>query len=428
MSRDVAVRAMLIHAFGLLVGLAAFDVRSSTFEVAERTESSAQPRTSNLELSGQGERHLANIRQLTAGRQNAEAYFSFDGTKLIFQSTNDWGQGTTALPPDRPASSERGLGCYQMYVLDLETNSIRRVSLGAGATTCGYFFPGDRRVLFSSTHLAGRDCPPRPKREGRYRWSLDDYDIFAIGVNGQGLHRLTATPGYDAEATISPDGKTIVFTSMKDGDLDLYAMNLDGTRVRRLTTEIGYDGGAFFSPDSKRIVYRASHPKTPAELDAYRALLAQRLVEPGQLEIFVMNADGSGKRQVTSNGSSNFAPFFHPDGKRIIFSSSLSPSLHPSPPAGEGKGGGLPLAPSATLPLDGGGKGGGEEAGGETGPPSFHLFLINDDGTGLEQVTFEGRFNSFPMFSPDGRRLVWVSDRHASEKGEFNIFLADWVP
>ena len=342
------------------------------------------------------ERHLANIRQLTAGRKNAEAYFSFDGTKLIFQSTNDWGSGTVNLPPSKPVSSEKGLGCYQMYVLDLETHSIRRVSLGTGANTCGYFFPGDRRVLFSSTHLASQQCPPEPKREGRYRWALNDYDIFAIGMNGQGLHRMTMTPGYDAEATVSPDGRTIVFTSIKDGDLDLYAMNLDGTRVRRLTTEIGYDGGAFFSPDSKRIVYRASHPKNQAELDAYQALLAQRLVEPGQLEIFVMNADGSNKQQVTSNGASNFAPYFHPDGKRIIFSSSLALSL--------------PKGPD------------------QDGPPTFHLYLINDDGTGLDQVTFDGRFNSFPMFSPDGKRVVWVSDRNAAEKGEFNLFIADWVP
>ena len=335
--------------------------------------------------------HLANIRQLTAGRKNAEAYFSFDGAKLIFQSTNDWGSGTVNLPPGKPVSSERGIPCYQMYVLELLTNSIRRVSLGTGANTCGYFFPGDRRVLFSSTHLAARQCPPEPKREGRYRWALNDYDIFAIGVNGQGLHRMTLTPGYDAEATVSPDGRTIVFTSVKDGDLDLYAMDLDGRRVRRLTTEIGYDGGAFFSPDSRRIVYRASHPKNAAELDAYKALLAQNLVEPGQLEIFVMNADGGDKRPVTSNGASNFAPSFHPDGKRIIFSSSLHDQ-------------------------------------GKDGPPTFQLYVINDDGTGLEQVTATGRFNSFPMFSPDGTRVVWASDRNAAEKGEYNLYIADWVP
>ena len=353
--------------------------------------SQAEPQPEPQPQPASVERHLANVRQLTAGRKNAEAYFSFDGSKLIFQSTNDWGAGTVELPHGQPASSQRGLGCYQMYVLDLETDHIRRVSLGTGATTCGYFFPGDRRVLFSSTHMAGQQCPPEPKREGRYRWALDNYDMYAIGVNGQGLHRLTSTPGYDAEATVSPDGKTIVFTSLRDGDLDLYAMNLDGTHARRLTTELGYDGGAFFSPDSRRIVYRASHPANQAELDAYKSLLARNLVEPGRLELFVMDADGGGRRQVTSNGSSNFAPSFHPDGKRIIYSSSLHDQ-------------------------------------GKDGPPTFHLYLVNDDGTGMEQVTTMGRFNSFPMFSPDGRRLVWVSDRNAKEKGEFNVFIADWVP
>jgi Tol biopolymer transport system component len=343
------------------------------------------------------ERHLANIRQLTAGRQNAEAYFSNDGSRLIFQSTNDWTglTGDSAIP--FPAASEKGLGCYQMYVMSLEEQTLRMVSSGSGATTCGYFFPGDRRVLFASTHLTGPNCPPKPKREGRYRWALDDYDIFAVKVDGQGMHRLTHTPGYDAEATISPDGKTIVFTSIKDGDLDIYAMNIDGTHLRRLTDEVGYDGGPFFSPDSKRIVYRASHPTDPAEVADYKALLAQRLVEPGRLEIAVMNADGTGKRQVTANGASNFAPAFAPDGRRIMFSSSLSA---------------LTTQHSAL----------GNQ------PPTFHLFLINDDGTGLEQITFSGSFNSFPMFSPDGKRLVWISDRHAKERGEFNVFLADWVP
>lgn len=334
------------------------------------------------------ERHLKNIRQLTFGRQNAEAYFSFDGTKLIFQSTNNWMKDSFAATL-KPA--EEGLGCYQMYVMDLESETIRLVSTGTGATTCGYFFPGDRRVLYSSTYASSPNCPPKPKREGAYRWALDDYDLYAVRIDGQEMQRLTSTPGYDAEATISPDGKTIVWTSVKDGDLDLYAMNLDGTKPRRLTEEIGYDGGAFFSPDSKRIVYRASHPSNPDEVARYKELLSQRLVEPGQLEIFVMNADGSGKHQVTANGASNFAPFFHPDGKRIIFSSNV-------------------------------------ETKGEGGRPSFHLFLIADDGTRLERLTVEGHFNSFPMFSPDGKRLVWVSDRSSKTPGEFNVFLADWVP
>jgi TolB protein len=334
------------------------------------------------------ERHLTNIRQLTFGRKNAEAYFSFSGGKLIFQSTNNWMQDSFAATL-KPADT--GLDCYQMYVMDLESNTIRLVSTGTGATTCGYFFPGDRRVLYSSTHLAGPNCPPKPKRDGAYRWALDDYDLFAVRIDGQEMQRLTSTPGYDAEATVSPDGKTIVWTSVKDGDLDLYAMNLDGTRVRRLTDSVGYDGGAFFSPDSKRIVYRASHPTDPAEIAHYKELLAQRLVEPGQLEIFVMNADGSDQRQVTSNGASNFSPYFHPDGRRIIFSSNV-------------------------------------ETRGDGGRPSFHLYLVGEDGTALERLTFEGQFNSFPMFSPDGKWLVWVSDRNAKEPGEFNVFLADWVP
>ena len=347
-----------------------------------------QPKESVVSASST-ERHLTNIRQLTFGRQNAEAYFSFNGTKLIFQSTNNWMKDSSASPR-KPAGS--GLGCYQMYVMDVESETVRLVSTGKGATTCGYFFPGDSRVLYSSTHAAGPECPPKPKRDGAYRWALDDYDVYSANLDGQDMQRLTASPGYDAEATISPDGKTVVWTSVKDGDLDLYTMNLDGSNVRRLTNDIGYDGGAFFSPDSKKIVYRSAHPTDPSEVAKYKELLAQRLVEPGQLEIFVMNADGSGKKQVTTTGASNFSPYFHPDGTRIIFSSNIET---------RGEGGGR---------------------------PSFHLYLVRDDGTGLERLTMEGHFNSFPMFSTDGKRLVWVSDRNAKEPGEFNVFLADWVP
>ena len=336
----------------------------------------------------QTERHLKNIRQLTVGRQNAEAYFSFSGNKLVFQSTNDWMKGTSVAGL-KPADA--GLGCYQIYVMDLDSDTVRLVSTGTGATTCGYFLPGDHRLLYSSTHASGPNCPPKPKRDGAYRWALDDYDIYVVNIDNQVMQRLTSTPGYDAEATVSPDGKTIVWTSVKDGDLDLYAMNIDGLKPRRLTSEIGYDGGAFFSPDSTRIVYRAAHPTDLAEIDKYKDLLSQGLVEPGQLEIFVMNADGSGQRPVTSNGASNFSPFYFPDGKRIIFSSNIET----------------------------------KDAGGR---PSFHLYAIDEDGQGLERLTFDGQFNSFPMFSPDGTRLVWVSDRLAKAPGEFNVFLADWVP
>ena len=351
----------------------------------------AEPKSAQApaNASASAERHLTNIRQLTFGRQNAEAYFSFSGNKLIFQSTNNWMKDTFAAamhPSDIP------LGCYQMYVMDLGSEKIRMVSTGSGTTTCGYFFPGDRRVLYSSTHLRGPNCPPKPKRDGgAYRWALDDYDLFSVRIDGLDPQRLTNTPGYDAEATVSPNGKTIVWTSMRDGDLDIYAMDLDGTHPRRLTQEIGYDGGAFFSPDSKRIVYRAQHPSNQEELDQYKALLAQNLVEPGRLEIFIMNADGSNKQQVTNNGASNFSPFFHPDGHRVIFASNV-------------------------------------DTRNASGRPEFHLYLVNEDGSGQERLTFEGQFNSFPMFSPDGKTLVWVSDRHAKEPGEFNVFLADWVP
>ena len=347
-----------------------------------------QPKEPMAVSARTAERHLANIRQLTSGRQNAEAYFSFSGTKLIFQSTNNWMKDSSASS-QKPAES--GLECYQMYVMEVERGTVRLVSTGKGATTCGYFFPGDNRLLYSSTHAAGPDCPPKPKRDGAYRWALDDYDVYSTNLDGQDMRRLTTSPGYDAEATISPDGKTIVWTSVKDGDLDLYTMNLDGSNVRRLTDDVGYDGGAFFSSDSKKIVYRAAHPTDPSEVAKYKELLAQRLIEPGQLEIFVMHADGSNKKQVTTTGASNFSPYFHPDGTRIIFSSNI-------------------------------------ETRGEGGRPSFYLFLVRDDGNGLERLTMEGHFNSFPMFSPDGKHLVWVSDRNAKEPGEFNVFLADWVP
>jgi TolB protein len=325
------------------------------------------------------ERHLANIRQLTFSGKNAEAYFSFDGRHLVFQST---------LDPDGKTTHE----CYQIYTMNLDGNNVYRVSPGTGGTTCGYFFPGDRRILFSSTHLISPFCPPEPPRGERYRWALHNYDLFSMGLRGWDLQRLTANPGYDAEATISPDGKTIVWTSLREGDLDLYSMKLDGTNTKRLTDTLGYDGGAFFSPDSQRIVYRANHPSTEEEQKAYLDLLENHLVEPSHMEIFIMNADGSNQTQITDNGRANFAPFFLPDGKRIIFSSNLS-----TPPDYQG-------------------------------PPRFHLYIMNDDGTDLEQITFEGTFNSFPMFSPDGTKLVWSSDRNTARRGEYNIFLADWIP
>jgi TolB protein len=317
------------------------------------------------------ERRLANVRQLTNGGENAEAYFSADGRRLIFQSTRD------------------GRTCDQQYTMNADGTALRRVSTGTGKTTCGYFYDRDRRIFFASTHAADTACPPRPDPSRGYVWGLDPFDIYTANADGSGLRRLTNYGVYTAEGTLSPDGRTIVFTSIKDGDLDIYTMGVDGSNLRRLTTTPGYDGGPFFSPDGTKIVYRAHHPTDSAELRTYRDLLAQRLVRPNRMEVWVMNADGTGQRQITNLGGANFAPFYAPDNRRIIFSSN-----HRNP-----------RGPQAQ---------------------NFDLFLINDDGTGLEQVTTSPEFDGFPQFSPDGRKLVWASNRHAARPNETNIFVAEW--
>ena len=324
-----------------------------------------------------GESHLANIRQLTNGGENAEAYFSSDGRRLIFQSTRD------------------GRTCDQQYVMNVDGSGLKRVSTGTGKTTCGYFLDGDRRIVYASTHAVDSACPPRPDPSKGYVWRLDPFDLWVADSSGADLRRLTSWGVYTAEATLSPGGKTIVFTSLKDGDLEIYTMRTDGSALRRLTTTPGYDGGAFFSPDGTKIVYRAWHwtddagRVDSAGLAGYRALLAQGLVRPNRMEIWVMNADGSDQHQVTRLGGANFAPYFAPDGRRIIFSS----NHHTDPRAG-----------------------------------NFDLFLVNLDGTGLEQVTTSLVFDGFPQFSPDGRQLVWASNRHDANPHETNIFIADWVP
>lgn len=322
------------------------------------------------------ERHLRNARQLTLRGESAEAYFSFDGRWLIFQGR------------------ESGEACDQIYVLNLATGEHRRVSTGLGRTTCGFFFPDGTRILFSSTHHVDANCPPPPDYSRGYVWSLHPtYDIFSARPDGSGLKQLTRTPGYDAEATIARGGR-IVFTSTRDGDLEIYSMKLDGTRLRRLTHRVGYDGGAVFSPDGKKIAWRAQYPQDAQEEEDYRTLLQDGLVRPSHLEIWVMNSDGSNKRQLTNNGAANFGPAFHPDGKRLIFASNLA-SPGSRPPAGR--------------------------AG------NFDLYLINLDGTRLERVTYHELFDAFPMFSPDGKMLVWASNRNQRRPGETNIFIADWV-
>lgn len=317
-----------------------------------------------------GESHFSRVTQLTSvGENSAEAYFSFDETHIIFQATRD------------------SFACDQIFIMDTKANDVKLVSTGKGRTTCGYFLPGDREVLFSSTHLAGDACPPPPDYSKGYVWSVyPSYDIFIANVDGSNLRRLTDTPGYDAEATISPDGKKIVFTSMRHGDLDIYTMNLDGTDVQQLTDAIGYDGGPFFSPDSRRIVFRAYHPEAAAEIEDYKTLLADNLIRPSRLELWVMDADGRNKQQITNNGAANFAPFFHPDGKRIIFASNM----------------------------------------GSENRRNFDLWMVNTDGTQLEQITHFESFDGFPMFSRDGSKLIFASNRNEKVKGQTNIFMADW--
>jgi TolB protein len=315
--------------------------------------------------------HLRNIRQLTFGGQNAEAYFSANGRLLTFQSTRD------------------GNGCDQQYVMNADGSGVHRISNGQGRTTCGYFYDHDRRVFFSSTHAADPGCPPQPDYSHGYVWRLDDYDIYTVRPDGSDLRRLTRTPGYDAEGTLSPDGRTIVFTSTRDGDLEIYTMRTDGTRVRRLTHVLGYDGGPFWSHDGRHIVYRAYHPAAGSEeASDYRALLAQHLVRPTHMDLWVMDADGGHQRRITDLGGASFAPYFTPDDRRVIFASNYRD------PTSE----------------------------------DFDLYLVSLDGSGLERVTTYAGFDAFPEFSPDGRKLVWASNRNGHQPHETNIFIADWVP
>ena len=323
-----------------------------------------------------GEKHLRNIRQLTFGGQNAEAYFSADDRYLIFQH-----QGT-----DVP--------CDQMYIIPVDTPDgkpaqPKLVSTGKGRTTCGYFFPAGDRILFSSTHAASAECPPKPDYSRGYVWPIyDTYQIYTARRDGGDLKQLSNAHGYNAESTITRDGRKIVFTSTRNGDIDIYTMDADGSHVRQLTHELGYDGGPFWSYDGRKIVYRAEHPKTPEETADYKDLLSRGLIRPGNLEIWVMDADGGHKHQVTHNGAANFAPYFLPDGKRIIFASNMA-----DPKNGR----------------------------------DFDLYIINEDGTGLERITYYPDFDAFPMFSSDGKRLVWASNRNGTAPHETNIFIADWV-
>jgi len=315
------------------------------------------------------ERHLKNIRQLTHGGENAEAYFSPDGSRLIFQSTRD------------------GYACDRNFSMKIDGTDLKLVSTGTGRTTCGYYYPGGKQILYASTHEAAKECPPRPSFARGYVWPIyDGYDIYRANADGSDPKPLTRTKGYDAEATIAPDG-LIVFTSVRDGDMAIYSMRADGSDVKRLTNRPGPDGGPFFSWDGKLVAFRGRPLQPGPELDDYRALLKEGLWRPTSLELYLMGRDGSNTRQVTKLGGANFAPSWTVDNKRLIFASNI----------GDPKG------------------------------RDFDIYLVNLDGSGLERVTYNDTFDGFPMFSPDGRHLVFASNRSAKIEGETNVFIADWV-
>jgi len=317
------------------------------------------------------ERHLTNIRQLTFGGLNAEAYFDSTGTRLVFQSTR---------PP---------FDCDQIFTMAADGRDVQLVSPGNGRTTCAYFFPDRPRLLYASTHFDHATCPPPPDRSRGYVWPVyPSYEIVTANLDGTDLKRLTQAPGYDAEAVVSPDGRSIVFCSARDGDLDLYLMDADGGNVRRLTDRLGYDGGPFFSWDGRHIVYRSYYPESREEQDAYRAGVARFEVRPAVMDLYVMRSDGREPRKVLANGGANFAPFMLPDSQQIIFSSNMHDPFR----------------------------------------RTFSLYLVRADGSGLERVTYAEDFASFPMISKDGQRLVFCSTRNARGPREINVFIADWIP
>lgn len=316
--------------------------------------------------------HVANLNQLTHGGQNAEAYWSPDGKRLIFQSTRDNHE------------------CDQIYVMDAADGSgLKMVSTGKGVTTCGYFLGDNKTIVYASTHEGGDACPARPDRSKGYVWAVyPTFDIYLATDAGKILKKLTTAPGYDAEATVNWKTKNIIFTSLASGDLDLWTMREDGSHKKQITKSEGYDGGAVFSRDGKKIVWRAHHPDTPEKSAKAKELLKENLTAPMKMELFVADADGSGTKQITNFGCASFAPTFTPDGKKILFSSNKH----------------------------------------KCDSSDFELYLINVDGTGLEQVTDYGVFTSFPEFSPDGSKIVFASSHKSTSRYEFNIFTADWKP
>lgn len=324
--------------------------------------------------------HFKNIQQLTFGGDNAEAYWSYDSKYLVFQRTNP----------------KEGLNCDQIFMGKVpskpgEKFTYKMISTGKGRTTCPFFTKDGKHIIYASTHMDGDKCPPVPDRSkygNKYIWPLyETYDIFIADLDGKIVKQLTHSKGYDAEATLSPDGEQMIYTSDKDGDIDLYIMNLKTGAEKRITNTLGYDGGAWFSPDGKKIIWRASRPKTDAEIKEYKAFLAENLVAPTNMEVYVANVDGSNVQQVTNFGQANWAPAFFSDSKRIIFASNHEYKR------------GFP----------------------------FNLYTINEDGSNLKKISRDAGFDAFPMFSPDGKKIVFCSNRYNGGTRDTNVFIADWV-
>jgi Tol biopolymer transport system component len=343
------------------------------------TDKGAQANAAQDTLHYPEETHLSNVQQLTFGGDNAEAYWSYDGKYLVFQR----------------AHASEGIPCDQIFVGKVpekagEKFEYKMVSTGKGRTTCAFFTKDGQHIIYASTHLGSADCPPVPDRAkygNKYIWPLyNSYDIFMADLNGNIVKQLTNSPGYDAEATLSPDGKKMVYTSTKDGDIDLYIMDLETGEEKRITTAIGYDGGAWFSPDGTKLVWRASRPTSEEDLKEYNELLAEGMVAPTKMEVWIADADGGNQKQVTSLGQANWAPTYMPDSKKIIFASN-----HEYPR-------GFP----------------------------FNMYTINEDGTGLEKVSRDKGFDAFPLFSPDGKKIVFSSNRNNGGTRETNVFIADW--
>ncbi|KAI6226195.1 WD40-like protein [Aphelenchoides fujianensis] len=387
-----------------LVGICRVDAKKKCETPEEEWENRWTRRFDGV-VHFEGEKHFKNVVQLTFSGANAEGYFSFDDTKLTYQASN----------------GDYGTSCDQIYELDLtlppDQTTPRRLSTGLGACTCSFFLDDNKHRIYAGTFMQAQintsdptlsSCPMKqcdernpklltdPKlkelcsRNGSYIWDVyPEMDIFLVNEYGNVVKRLTDSPGYDAEGVVSPDGKTILFTSKRNGDLDLYLMDTDGSNVRQLTSELGYNGGGFFSPDGTKIIYRASRPTTPEEIQTYKDYLEYNMVEPLAMELFVYDLASNTSRQLTSLGGANWAPYYLNDNKRVIFSSDHDVT------AGFG---------------------------------AFSLWLINDDGTGLEKVTGGDQvFDSFPMMSYSGKWLVWGSSRNATGKYDVNLFIADWV-